>query len=900
MFVFGLNAISQNRISGIILNQENQKPVKDISVKSGALETKTDNKGFFELKNLPVGKNNIIISSDDFEQITEDFEISENEDKDLGTFVLRAKGAVSEDLEGISEVDLDFDDGNTGQYISGILSSSSDIFVSTAGFVFSYAFFKMRGYDSEYSDIYMNGILMNDAENERASFSDWGGLNDLTRNKEIAPGISSSEFAFGNIGGSTNINTRASLIRKQNKLTYSYTNRSYHQRLMLTYATGLMKNNWAVAFNASRRWAVEGYVPGTFFDQWAYSVAIEKKINKKHSIALTGIASPSRKGMQAASTQEVYDLMGTKYYNPNWGYQNGEVRNARVKSNNQPFGILTHYFTPTPKFNLTTSIGYSSGKDGYTALNWFNAADPRPDYYRYLPNYKPIGGTVDPYISGIITENWKTDPSTSQLDWDKFYQYNYLLTLEGKPANYTIENRIDQQKQLSFNSLYRYYLNDIITITGGISYRKYKGRHYKVMEDLLDVTGNSYWIDIDKFALRDSSDENFAQNDINNPNRVIKEGDKFGYDYEILNNFAQLWSQADFNLNKFDIYIGAKGSYTEFWRNGYMKNGKAPENSYGKSAKVNFTNYGIKAGVTYKISGRHYIVANAGYITSPPNSRTSYLSPRIKDNLVKDLENEIIKTGDINYVARFPRFKTRITLYQTYIYNQVTNESFYLDNPLFGSNSTSFVNFISQGINKSHQGIEFGSDFKASSSISLNGVIAYGDHRYTSRPNVTVTYENGIYPDASYTTYLKNFYVTGTPQIAGSAGIKYMHPKYWFLNVNWNYFGKSYLSFNPDRRTEQATKGLGEGDPLIAIITEPERLPDGYTLDASLGKSLKYKKYYFNINFSVSNILNNQDIITGGYEQKRYSYEDHDISRFPPKYFYGKGRTYYLNFSVRF
>lgn len=899
MFTVGIYAFSQNRISGIIVNQENQKPIKDVSVKVNESEVKTDKSGFFELKNLPEGKLAILIYSDEFEPINETFELSANEDKDLGTFVLRAKGAVSEDLEGISEVDLDFDDGNSGQYISGILQSSSDVFVSTAGFVLSYAFFKMRGYDSEYTDIYMNGILMNDAENERASFSDWGGLNDLTRNKEIAPGISSSEFAFGNIGGSTNINTRASLIRKQNKLTYSYTNRSYRQRLMYTYSTGLMKNNLAVALNVSRRWAEEGYIPGTFYDQWAYSLAVEKKINKKHSIAFTGIASPSRKGMQAAATQEVYDLMDTKYYNPNWGYQDGKMRNAKVKTNNQPFAILTHYFTPNQKLSLNTSIGYTNGKDGYTSLNWFNAADPRPDYYRYLPSYKPNGIAPDPAITALITENWKTDETTSQINWDEFYYYNYLLSLEGKPANYTVENRIDQQKQLSFNSLFRYYLNDLITLTGGISYRKYKGRHYKVMEDLLDITGNSYWIDIDKYALRDSSDENFAQNDINNPNKIIKEGDKFGYDYEILNNFAQMWAQADFNFNKFDVYVGGKASYTEFWRNGYMKNGRAPENSYGKSAKVNFTNYGIKAGVTYKISGRHYIVANAAYITNPPNSRTSYLAPRIKDNLVKNLESEIIKTGDINYVARFPRFKTRVTLFQTYIDNQITSESFFLDNALFG-NSGSFVNFISQDIDKSHQGIEIGADLKATSTISFNGVIAYGDHRYISRPNVTVTYENGMNPDSSYQTYLKNFYVTGTPQIAGSFGIKYMHPKYWFFNANVNYFGKSYLSFNPDRRTEEATKGLGEGDPLIAIITEPEKLPDGYTVDLSLGKSLKYKKYYFNINFSVSNILNNRGIITGGYEQKRFSYDDHDVTKFPPKYFYGKGRTYYLNFSVRF
>ena len=32
----------------------------------------------------------------------------------------------------------------------------------------------------------------------------------------------------------------------------------------------------------------------------------------------------------------------------------------------------------------------------------------------------------------------------------------------------------------------------------------------------------------------------------------------------------------------------------------------------------------------------------------------------------------------------------------------------------------------------------------------------------------------------------------------------------------------------------------------------------------------------------------------------RFDYENKNVDKFPPKYFYGKGRTYYLNFSVRF
>jgi len=88
---------------------------------------------------------------------------------------------------------------------------------------------------------------------------------------------------------------------------------------------------------------------------------------------------------------------------------------------------------------------------------------------------------------------------------------------------------------------------------------------------------------------------------------------------------------------------------------------------------------------------------------------------------------------------------------------------------------------------------------------------------------------------------------------------------------------------------------------MIKAITEQEKLPSGYTLDASIGKSWRIEgKYFLNLNFSVSNILDNQSIITGGYEQNRFDFETKNLAKFPPKYYYAYGRTYFLNLGFRF
>lgn len=54
----------------------------------------------------------------------------------------------------------------------------------------------MRGYDSQYSSIYLNGIRFNDAMTGYGPWSLWSGLNDATRNQENTAGLRSSGYGI--------------------------------------------------------------------------------------------------------------------------------------------------------------------------------------------------------------------------------------------------------------------------------------------------------------------------------------------------------------------------------------------------------------------------------------------------------------------------------------------------------------------------------------------------------------------------------------------------------------------------------------------------------------------------------------------------------------------------------
>ncbi|HRW22258.1 MAG TPA: TonB-dependent receptor plug domain-containing protein, partial [Bacteroidales bacterium] len=161
----------------------------------------------------------------------------------------------------ISDVDGDED----SQDISGLLQSSKDIFVSTAGYTFGQSRYNIRGYDSDNTQVMINGVTVNDINSGRAYWSNWGGLNDATRNTVVLSGLGFYDYGFGRIGGATNIITRASEYMPQTRVSYSLANKSYNNRLMFIHSTGMMENGWAFTVSGSKRWAVNGYSEGSFY-----------------------------------------------------------------------------------------------------------------------------------------------------------------------------------------------------------------------------------------------------------------------------------------------------------------------------------------------------------------------------------------------------------------------------------------------------------------------------------------------------------------------------------------------------------------------------------------------------------------------------------------------------------
>ena len=796
------------------------------------------------------------------------------------------------------------DEEGSAQSIAALTGASDDVYYNAANYDFQPMRFRIRGYDSKYTETYINGISFNDLARGRFNYSTLGGMSRAFRDKTTALGLSAANFGFGNIGGATDINTTASHYAPGFNGSVAYTNSNYMLRAMALYSTGLNKNGWAFTMSAIGRYAKEGVIDGTFYNSFGLFASLEKVFNEKHSFNLTAWGAPTQRATNSATYLEAYNLADNYLYNPNWGYQDGKKRSSKIVETFDPTAVLNWLWKPKKGTTLNTGLAFRSVHYSTSALNWYNAADPRPDYYRYLPSYFMDNGQPTE-ASELYTDLWRNNESFRQIKWDELYQANYLNNIYGRGGNpnnhsstYILENRHSNQINLVLNSVLNHRLNDHMTLQAGASVNYTRAHYYKTIRDLL---GGEYWLDIDQYSERDfPSDPEKLQNDLRNPSRHVGKDDVFGYDYYINAIHTNFWIQNQITLPQWDINYGLKLGFTQFQRDGKMQNGRAPKNSYGKGETHRFDTGALKAGATYKIDGRNFISAHVGYETQAPLFEYAYISPRIKDTAIEGLTPERILTGDISYAWSYRRFRGAITGFWTEMFDQTERTSFYDDQ------YSTFMNYVLKGVHTRYKGVEIGAAFKITPSVTLSAAATFARYQYKNRPKGTRSYENGMRPDTTQVVYLKNFYIGGTPQTAVNVGIDWAAPKSWFFNVNASWMGDAYVNLSPIRH--EALPNLWEKYPSYEELEakmdelgEQDKLRDAFVVNASIGKLVYInRKVSMNFNLNVDNILNNRKIQTYAYQQGRFDYTNYDSTKYPNRYFYAQGIKVYLNVGIRF
>ena len=932
LLAFALPSLAASGVKGTLVDAATGKPVADANVflRNQSLYVMGGADGVFSITKAAPGSDVLEISAYGYKDLDMDVNIPDGRVIDLGTIRLSADNSV---YAGTGNDDYTHDDANAledegaMQSIGTIQGATDNIYYQATNYDFSVMRFRYRGYDSNWNAGYINGFNFNDGMRGRFNFSGLGGMTSSAfRNRSVDVGLDASNYGFGNIGGSSNFTTYASEYAPGFRGNFSYTNSNYMLRLMMQYSTGLNKHGWAFSASIIGRYAPEGVIKGTFYNSLGYSLSLQKVFNDKHSINLTTWGAPTQRATNTAATQEAYDLAGTNLYNPSWGYLDGKKKSSKIVESFDPAALVNWIWKPRMGTTVNTGVGFRHSAYSSSALNWYQSADPRPDYYRYLPSYynpaNPWSGNYledgendplwDTYEANYqyYRHLWQSDESMRQIDWDAIYRTNLLnrTNYDRNPelvgqSSYILENRHSNFSSWMFNSYIDHRINDFMTLQGGVSFNYTDGHYFKTVRNLL---GGEFWRDIDNFSERDfPGNPEILQNNLNDPNRRVREGDKFGYDYHIRTITAKAWLQNQISTRHWNVNYGLEVSYTNFMRHGEMRNGRAPENSYGPGKRHTFDNAAFKAGATYKINGRNYIVAHASYGTRAPMPDQAYVSPRVKDTAIQGLKSERFLSADIAYVWNYNRFRGSVGGFITEMWNGIKRTGFY-DYQL-----NTFMNYSMSGMHTQYRGIELGMSYKILPSLTASAAATIASYKYKNDPLGVRSYENGSQEDVTRRVYLKNYHIGGTPQQAYNVSLNYAAPKNWFFELSANWMGDAYVDLALSRHEEmpdlytvvKPAPGQSYEEAIkekISEITTQEKLKDAFVLNLSIGKLIYTKWGSLNFNLSVNNLLNNRNIQTGGYQEGKFDYTTYDVSKFPNKYYYAQGIRVFFNFGIRF
>ena len=804
-----------------------------------------------------------------------------------------------------------------------ITGSNSNIYASQVGYLFSPMRFRYRAFNQKYNDIYINGVQMNDMETGQFRYSIVGGLNQQTRGVENSLPFEDNNFAMTGLGGSNNYNFRPSAFATGQRITLSGANRNYTARAMYTYNSGVKENGWAYSANVTYRWANmnTAYVEGTFYNSLSYFFGVEKFINDQHHLSLVTWGNPTERAGQGAATDEMYWLANNRYYNPYWGWQDGKKRNSRIVNDFAPTAMMTWDWNINDDMKLVTTLTgrYSMYKS--TKLNYNNADNPHPNYWKLLPssyfdvwydqdaNNRTIEGAADwqrakDFLSG--------NQQNRQINFDKLYLANRNAAAQGADAMYFIQAKHNDNLNIALSSNLNFDLNKDQRLNLGIQLATNKGMHYQTMEDLLGAT---VFHNINTYALGTYSiNDPQVQYDTNNPNGVVREGDRFGYDYNIFVNKANFWMTYAANIGgNTHAFVSGRVGGVEMQREGKMRNGMFLNNSYGKSGKAHFLEGGGKTGAVINLGHGHSISGGFGIEMKAPQAQAAFVSPEMNNDFVVDLKNEKNYSAEIGYQMQNSWLKANIIAYGAIVENATEWQNFYFDD----INSFSYVSLT--GMSKEYYGVEWGLNFKLTDAINIKTLGTISEARNTNNAQVWyMSSTKGTFNDANNgkpeICYNKNMREAGTPLTALSLILSY-HKNGWYIDLNGNYYDRIYLSYSPSYRYQSTLNKRNKldfepvydnnGNVLESAVAQAEG-KGGFMLDASIGKSIYLSRgRSMSINLMITNLLNNQKIVTGGYEQSRSSYTASENVRAyqfqkNPFKFYAYGINGMLNIAYKF
>ncbi|MBT9187220.1 MULTISPECIES: TonB-dependent receptor domain-containing protein [Zobellia] len=605
------------------------------------------------------------------------------------------------------------------QELPEILKSTPSIYATKTGGGFGDGRVNVRGFDSRNTAVMVNGIPVNDMENGAVYWSNWAGLGDVTTAMQVQRGLGSSKLAISSVGGTINVITKSTEKEEGGTVTLGGGNDGY-LKTNVAYNTGKSDKGFAASILLGRT-SGDGYIQGTEFEGYNYFIGLGYEPNEKHNFQFVLTGAPQVHNQRTSSFFNVATLAdhleyGAKY-NYNDGTLNGEEFGWRRNFYHKPITSLTWEWKASEKSTLSTSVYASFGRGGGTG---------------------DIGSGPN---SGFASSSRYRIPETGQVDYDLISRFNggeavtfydgndYQLSpnTDGEYITTSFGDGLARRASINSHNWFglianlNTQINEKWSYDVGLDLRSYKGIHYRRMDNLLGADGY------------------FDDDDINNPNHVVRQDGVVDSDFSsILNVFKSIDDEEkiDYYNDGLVRWAGAFGQveYTDGVVSAFVQGGISNQGfkridyfNYLDSDPLQETDWenilggNIKGGVNFNINEANNVFFNGGYYSKQPLFDAVYIN--FVNELNPDLTNEKILGLELGYGLNLGDFRAKVNIYRTTWKDRFV--SIGVETPT-GDEGNANIN----GVEQIHQGIEIEANYRASEVVQFRGMLSLGDWEY--------------------------------------------------------------------------------------------------------------------------------------------------------------------------
>lgn len=878
------SAVAQSTLRGKVVDAETGEPLIGATVSVGGINAATDIDGVFVVKGV---KPDAPVSIQYIGFKTKTVKASPRSRGELGTVRLETDGRTLSDVivtsqiavarktpVAVSSVPMSFIEEKIGtQEFPEILKSTPGVHANKEGGGYGDSEIYMRGFDNANIAVMVNGVPMNDMENQKVYWSNWAGLTDVTRTMQTQRGLGASKVSAPSVGGTINIITKSLEAKKGGSIYYGMGNDNMN-KVMFTVSTGMSKSGWAMTLLGSKTWG-DGYAQGTDFKGYTYFVNISKRINEQHQLSFTAFGAPQehyqRKGALTLAdwkmTEQVWGVENHKY-NSSYGFdKNGQRRTAEYNVYHKPQLSLNHQWQINDKSSLSTVLYMSIGRGygysgqgnstyGYSYTDWYGA-----NYGTLQTKFRNADGTFN---YGMIQ------------DINEQSEHGSMLVM-GKLKNY--------HNWYGLVSTYNTKIGKDFDFYGGVDFRAYKGVH---TNEILDLYNGKYYIDSSRQNAKAVNNVNASNPDWVNEKLGVGDVMYRDYDGHVVQEGA--FFQTEYTKSDLSAFISGSLSNTSYWRYDRLYYDKKHAESKTKSY-IGFT---VKGGANYNINEHHNVFFNAGYISRAPMFNNVFLTYTSSNVTNPDAKNEKVLSFEVGYGYRLKWLQVDLNAYWT----KWMDKSMAKQLSVGAQQTDGYINMA--GLDARHQGIEL--EVKASPFywLDLNGMFSIGDWQWDSNAKGYIYDANGqpLDKDGNVASAplaedhyfagiaLKGIRVGGSAQTTAALGATVKIGKQIRIGADWTLYARNYAYY------QVSSNNLTPGK--TTTVADPWKAPTASQFD--LNASYKFK--LAGLNATISGNVNN--LFDYQYLGKVWNPRSGAANKDNVYGFYAFGRTFSTRLKVNF